>query len=104
MADTTTPSLGLVKMGVGSHRDSWGDIANGNLDKIDVAVKAAADTAGGALPKAGGSVTGEIIRSAAGAHPHFADAALSTGTIFLTPAAAPSPLTAPGQIWLGYSA
>ena len=104
MADTTTPNLGLVKMQPGTHRDDWGAVANANLDKIDTAVDAAKDVADAALPKAGGKITGEIIRDQGGALPHFADAALSNGTVFLTPAAAPSPLTAPGQIWLGYTA
>lgn len=103
MADTTTPNLNLVKMQPGTHRDDWGTVANANLDKIDAAVDAAHDLADAALPKAGGKVTGEIVRDGGGAVPHFNDAALATGTIFLTPAAAPSPLTEPGQIWLGYS-
>lgn len=104
MADTFTPNLELTKMGVGTHRDTWGDIANTNLDKIDAAAGATKATADGALPKVGGTVSGEILRSGQGALPHWSGDALDDGTMFLTPATAPSPLTLPGQIWFGYSA
>jgi hypothetical protein len=100
MADSLTPNLSLVKMQPGTHRDDWGDVANQNLDKIDVA----AGTANAALPKAGGTVTGEILRDGQGAHVHWATPGLSDGDAFLSPAGGPSPLTLPGQIWFGYSA
>jgi hypothetical protein len=103
VADTTTPNLGLVKMGVGTHRDTWGDTANSNLDKIDAAVDAASDAAKAALPKAGGTITGEILRESQGAHIFWVDDAMDRGAIFLVPSTGTDPTSAPGHIWLGYT-
>lgn len=55
------------------------------------------------LALAGGTVTGNVIRSGKGAHVYFSDAAMVNPTIFLTAAAAADPRGGlPGQIWLKY--
>ena len=103
MADVTTTNLGLVKMQPGTHRDDWGTVANSNLDKIDTAVDAAADAAAAALPKAGGTVTGEILRDGQGAHLHWSDDAMDSGKAFLSPSTGTDPTTKPGDVWFGYT-
>lgn len=52
------------------------------------------------LPLAGGSVTGEIKRSSAGAYPYMADAAYTVARIFVTANGAPDPRTQVGDIWM----
>ena len=103
MADTTTPNLELVKMGVGTHRDTWGDIANGNLDKMDAAVGAVKTKADAALPKAGGIVSGEVLREGQGALLHWSDDAMDRGSAFLVPSTGTDPTSQPGDIWFGYT-
>ncbi|MCP3735622.1 hypothetical protein M9979_12135 [Sphingomonas sp. RP10(2022)] len=103
MADSTTPNLALTKMQPGTHRDDWGAVANENLDKIDTAVKAAKDRADGALPKVGGTVTGEILRDGQGAVLHWSDDAMDHGTAFLVPSTGTDPTGQPGDIWFGYT-
>lgn len=67
MADAYTEFLNLTKPEVGASRDTWGDKYNGNFQALDTwakatdaAVKAAADVAGKALPKAGGDLAGPL--------------------------------------------
>jgi hypothetical protein len=103
MADNNTPNLALVKMGVGTHRDTWGDIANDNLDKIDAAVGSAKTKADAALPKAGGTVTGEVLRDGQGALLHWSDDAMDRGSAFLVPSTGTDPTGQPGDIWFGYT-
>ncbi len=103
MADTTTPNLGLTKIGVGGSRDTWGAKINANMDAIDAAVDAAADAAAAALPKAGGAVTGEILRQGQGAHFHWSDDAMDRGSAFLVPSTGTDPTSQPGDIWFGYT-
>lgn len=52
------------------------------------------------LPIAGGSMTGTIGRSGAGAHPYMADAAYTAARIFVTANGATDPRTTVGDIWL----
>lgn len=54
------------------------------------------------LPLAGGSVTGNILRSGAGVHPYWAASDMTGGRIYLTPAADPDPTSQPGDIWFTY--
>jgi hypothetical protein len=54
-------------------------------------------TALGALPLAGGTVTGDITRSAKGIHPFFDSASMVSGTIFVQAAGA-DPTSGPGDI------
>jgi hypothetical protein len=103
MADTITKNLELVKMSIGTHRDSWGDIANTNLDKIDAAVGGVKATAAAAMPKSGGVVTTEVLRDGQGALLHWTDDAMDRGSAFLVPSTGTDPTSQPGDIWFGYT-
>lgn len=60
-------------------------------------------TALGALPAAGGTVTGNIVRSGKGCHVYFSDAAMTTPKIFITASATADPRAGvPGEMWLKY--
>jgi hypothetical protein len=52
------------------------------------------------LPLAGGTMTGEILRSGRGAYPHMADAAYTAARIFVTANGAADPRVNVGDIWL----
>lgn len=52
------------------------------------------------VPAAGGNVTGNITRQAAGVHTYHADPAFTSGRIFLTDHDAADPTSIPGDIWL----
>lgn len=54
------------------------------------------------LPKAGGSVTGEIIRQGNGSY-LFWNSSNFVGRVTPTPVGAPDPTTGPGEIWITYS-
>jgi hypothetical protein len=104
MADSTTTNFGLVKPGIGESRDTWGGKLNANLDAIDTQMKANKTVADGALPKAGGKVTGEVMRDTAGAVPYWDDPAMVRGRMFITPDTAANPTgNLPGTIWFGYT-
>ena len=67
MADTFTPHYNLTKPQIGGDPDTWGDLLNANFDLIDTGMNAAQVLAAGALPAAGGTVTGTlVIRPASG--------------------------------------
>lgn len=53
-----------------------------------------------ALPLAGGTVTGNILRGGAGPHLFFADNTYVSGKVFVTANGAADPTTAIGDIWL----
>lgn len=103
VVDTTTPNLLLVKMQPGTHRDDWGTVSNANLDKIDAAVDAAKDTADAALPKAGGEVTGTILRDGQGAHVNWSDENMPNGRMHLAPSTGSDPTANPGDVWFGFT-
>jgi hypothetical protein len=65
MADGTTTNYGLTKPEVGASTDTWGAKLNANLDTLDEELKDVSDVADGALPKAGGTMTGNIVLSGA---------------------------------------
>ena len=60
MADTTTPNYGLTLPEVGASEDTWGTKINADMTLIDTQMKASADVAAAALPKAGGTLTGDV--------------------------------------------
>lgn len=60
-------------------------------------------TALGALPAAGGTVTGNIVRSTKGVHLFWETAAMNNGGVFLTVDSDPDPTDAAGEIWMKYS-
>jgi hypothetical protein len=47
-------------------------------------------------------MTGNLVRSGAGVHAYFADAAMTGGRIFITAVGASDPTSQPGDIWLAY--
>jgi len=52
------------------------------------------------LPLAGGTVTGNILRSGAGPHLYHNDGTLTSGKLYVTAAGAADPTTANGDIWI----
>lgn len=70
---------------------------------LTMADAAALRTAAGivaSLPLAGGTMTGTIGRSGAGAHPYMVDAAYTAARIFVTANGASDPRVNVGDIWL----
>lgn len=75
-------------------------IANGGTASTSAA---AAIAALGGLALAGGTMTGNIIRSGKGAHVYFNDAAMTTPKVYITASASADPRAGvPGEIWLKY--
>jgi hypothetical protein len=54
------------------------------------------------LPLTGGTVTGNILRGAAGGHLYHTTASMINGRVYLTAAGAADPTSQPGDIWLTY--
>lgn len=52
------------------------------------------------LPSAGGTVTGNIVRSGAGSHLYHNDPALTSGRFFITANGAADPTSLPGDVWI----
>lgn len=75
-------------------------IANGGTNATSAA-NALANL--GALPAAGGTVAGNIVRNTKGAHAYFHDAAMVNPEIFISATGGADPRGGlPGQIWLKY--
>lgn len=55
-----------------------------------------------ALPKAGGTMTGDITRQGNGVYVYWSPSGLTSGRMFLTASAAADPTSLPGDIWLTY--
>jgi hypothetical protein len=66
------------------------------------ALQAAVGNTGGSVQKTGDTMTGNLVRSGAGVHAYFADAAMTGGRIFITAVGASDPTSQPGDIWLAY--
>lgn len=75
-------------------------IANGGTGETS-AVNAIA--ALGGLPTAGGTMTGNITRSAKGVHLYWNASGQTAGAIFVTVDSDPDPTSAAGQIWMKYA-
>lgn len=60
MADSTTTNYGYTMPEVGASQDTWGDKLNANWEEVDADLKVAADLAAAALPKSGGTMSGEL--------------------------------------------
>lgn len=75
------------------------DIPNGGTGAAD-AVNALANL--GALPAAGGTVSGSITRSGNGVVMYWKAAGQTAGAWFLTVDSDPDPTSAPGEIWAQY--
>ena len=60
MASTYTSNLNIEKPAQGDQVNSWGPTVNDNMDLIDTAVGNTTTTANAALPKAGGTMTGNV--------------------------------------------
>jgi len=68
MADSTTTNYGLTKPEVGASEDTWGAKVNTDMDLVDAQMKVNANAiaatvvvANAALPKAGGTMTGDTL-------------------------------------------
>lgn len=55
------------------------------------------------IPKTGGTVTGNITRSAAGPHLYHSSGTYTSGKVYVTAVGAADPTTNPGDIWLKYA-
>jgi hypothetical protein len=66
------------------------------------ALQAAVGNTGGSVQKTGDTMTGNLLRSGAGVHAYFADAAMTGGRIYITAVGAADPTSQPGDIWLQY--
>jgi hypothetical protein len=73
-------------------------VANGGTGATSAA-NAATNLA--VLPLAGGTMTGNIVRSGKGIHPYFSNASMTGGRIFIQAAGA-DPTSAPGDVVLEY--
>ena len=70
---------------------------------LTMADAAALRTAAGivaSLPLTGGTVSGAILRTSAGAHPYISDAAYTASRIHITANGAANPNTTTGDIWI----
>lgn len=61
---TQTPHYNLYKPTAGADKDLWGGHLNSNADVIDSTLYSNANTAAGALPRTGGTLTGALTLSA----------------------------------------
>jgi hypothetical protein len=108
MADTQTPTLGLVKPEVGASEDTWGDKWNANADKID-ADAAATDTAlAGKADKAAANTftAAQVISVTDNANPALRITQQGTGDALrvedsANPDATPFVVTANGNVGIG---
>ena len=60
MADSNTTNYNLVKPELDGSDDTWGEKLNDDLDTIDSTIKGVSNVANAALPKAGGTLTGNL--------------------------------------------
>ena len=66
MATTYTPNYNLAQPEVGGELDTWGGLLNADFGILDTALKAVSDVANAALPKAGGTIAGQLVVTSGG--------------------------------------
>lgn len=55
-----------------------------------------------ALPLAGGTMLGNILRQGSGVHAYWSDPGMTGGRLFITAASAADPTSQPGDVWFQY--
>src|SRR5215472_1016446 len=84
---TPTTNYGWIKPTIGGDATTWGSELNGALDGIDAAVFSVSGVANGALPKAGGTLTGGLTLRLGAAAPASAPVYFQGGSVLTIPEA-----------------
>src|SRR5215471_1494557 len=84
---TPTANYGWMKPTIGGDATTWGNELNTDLDGIDSTVFSVSGVANGALPKAGGTLTGALTVRQGSASPGGAPFYFQGGSILTLPEA-----------------